>query len=131
MTVIHFYSRENFSATIDLKVLPTLPLVKIRKLLKLMLSEPNRNTEAIMATEAWLTEEVSKAKNDWMEAREKYQENFRTTDLYGFLIPEAQQKKINQPLISSVKKARSNFERTQKIRFSFQKIQNKERKNYA
>ena len=127
MTAIHFYARENFSATIDLEMLPTLPLVKIRKLLKLMLSKPSRNAEAITITETWLAAEVAKAKDVWTEASKDYQNNYRATYPDGSAIPEARQKIINQPLISAVKKAKANFERTQKMQFIFQEIKNKEK----
>lgn len=127
MTAIHFYARENFNATIDLEMLPTLPLVKIRKLLKLVLSEPSRNAEAITITEAWLAAEVAKAKDVWTEASKDYQNNYQATYPDGSAIPEAQQRKINQPLISAVKKTKANFERTQKMQFIFQEIQNKEK----
>lgn len=99
--------------------MPVLPLIKIRKLFKLMLSEPNRNTEAIMTTEAWLAAVVAKTKNTWMETSKSYSD--------GCVIPEAQQKKINKPLILALKKAKAKFERASKIQVLFQKLKNKEK----
>lgn len=125
-SMVYFRSK-NFGATIDLDMMPVLPLIKIRKLFKLMLSEPNRNTEAITTTEAWLAAVVAKTKSTWMETSKSYKENRRTTYSDGCVIPEAQQKKINKPLIVALKKAKAKFERASKIQVLFQKLKNKEK----
>lgn len=54
----------DFNATIDLDMLPKLPLFKIRKLFCLLLSESRRNAETIPITEKWLSEAVIKAKSE-------------------------------------------------------------------
>jgi hypothetical protein len=127
-TMIHFQAHGGaFQATMILEAIPVLTLFKIRKLFKLILSDPQRNAEAIQAITSYLPREATEARDVWHKASKDYQNNYRATYLNGSAIPEARQKKINRPLILAVKKAKANFERTQKIQFIFQEIQNKEK----
>lgn len=75
-TTIHFQC-ENARFEIYLDKITGLPAPNIRKLFKLMLSEPWNNQAAIDTVEAFLPEQVEKTKEDWREASIDFNNGWR------------------------------------------------------
>lgn len=118
---------DKFYATVELNMLPTLPIKNLRKLFKLMWSRSYENTEAIQKTEDYLSEAVADAKTEWQKTSADYQNKWIFIDCHGYTIPKAKQQKINRPLIMAVKHAKANYNRLVKIQFIFQETKNKEK----
>lgn len=125
MTVEFAYG--DFHAVVTLENIPLLPLHKIRKLFQLLLTEHfSGNSEAVETVELWLPQAIEKARNEWRQTSKNYADCCHTTDSHGYPPSKKQQARLDRPLISAMKKAKSDFERIQKIRLIFQEIKNKE-----
>lgn len=75
-TTIHFQC-ETARFEIYLDKITGLPAPNIRKLFKLMLSEPWNNQTAIDTVEAFLPEQVEKTKEDWRQASVDFNNGWR------------------------------------------------------
>lgn len=75
-TTIHFQC-ETARFEIYLDKITGLPAPNIRKLFKLMLSEPWNNQAAIDTVEAFLPEQVEKTKEDWRQASVDFNNGWR------------------------------------------------------
>lgn len=75
-TTIHFQC-ETARFEIYLDKITRLPAPNIRKLFKLMLSEPWNNQTAIDTVEAFLPEQVEKTKEDWRQASVDFNNGWR------------------------------------------------------
>lgn len=75
-TNIHFQC-ETARFEIYLDKITGLPAPNIRKLFKLMLSEPWNNRAAIDTVEAFLPEQVEKTKEDWRQASVDFNNGWR------------------------------------------------------
>lgn len=75
-TTIHFQC-ETARFEIYLDKITGLPAPNIRKLFKLMLSEPWNNRAAIDTVEAFLPEQVEKTKEDWRQASIDFNNGWR------------------------------------------------------
>lgn len=75
-TTIHFQC-ETARFEIYLDKITGLPAPNIRKLFKLMLSEPWNNQTAIDTVEAFLPEQVEKTKEDWRQASIDFNNGWR------------------------------------------------------
>lgn len=75
-TTIHFQC-ETARFEIYLDKITGLPAPNIRKLFKLMLSEPWNNQTAIDTVEAFLPEQVEKTKGDWRQASVDFNNGWR------------------------------------------------------
>lgn len=75
-TTIHFQC-ETARFEIYLDKITGLPAPNIRKLFKLMLSEPWNNQAAIDTVEAFLPEQVEKTKEDWRQASIDFNNGWR------------------------------------------------------
>lgn len=75
-TTIHFqYETARFEIYLD--KITELPAPNIRKLFKLMLSEPWNNQAAIDTVEVFLPEQVEKTKEDWRQASVDFNNGWR------------------------------------------------------
>lgn len=75
-TTIHFQC-ETARFEIYLDKITGMPAPSIRKLFKLMLSEPWNNRAAIDTVEAFLPEQVEKTKEDWRQASVDFNNGWR------------------------------------------------------
>lgn len=75
-TTIHFQC-ETARFEIYLDKITGIPAPNIRKLFKLMLSEPWNNQAAIDTVEAFLPEQVEKTKEDWRQASVDFNNGWR------------------------------------------------------
>lgn len=75
-TTIHFQC-ETARFEIYLDKITGMPAPNIRKLFKLMLSEPWNNRAAIDTVEAFLPEQVEKTKEDWRQASIDFNNGWR------------------------------------------------------
>lgn len=105
-----------------------LPISKLRKLFKLMLSEPWNNEEAITATELFLPDAVERSKEAWKQASLDYQHGWRLVEK-----PTRKQTKEekqadaairanNAALVRAVKKTKATHERWVKINETYNQV---------
>lgn len=113
--LIHFQAGD-FRADVYLDRLIDLPVTNIRKLFKLMLSEPCSNREAIEATTAYLDAAVHASNDAWGEASKEFVHGWRKVDNPKSRHPAVVEKlKNNKRLTRTVKAAKARYERWVKI----------------
>lgn len=120
---------DTFILTLIPSAFETLPIVKLRKIFKLLFLHAYENADSIPAIENVLAKITQDAKLEFAIASKEFQNNFRTTDSKGYFLSKEQQEKINRPLVSLVKKAKAPYDRAAKIQTIF--IQLKEKYNYG
>lgn len=104
-----------YEATIVLERLPDLPLVNIRKLFKLMVSD-YRNDEARVVLEQYMEEAVAATKEAWRIASLEYTNGWK-------LNPSAnKEKRANKTLTVRLKAAKAAHTRAAKIQTLYQTL---------
>ena len=108
---------DTFHADIYMDRLIDLPVTNIRKLFKLMLSEPCSNREAIEATTAYLDAAVHASNDAWGEASKEFVHGWRKVDNPKSRHPAVVETlKNNNRLTRKVKAAKARHERWVKIK---------------
>lgn len=135
MTIIYFRCG-SAEFQIDLEQLPELPLTNIRKLFRFLLAPTEHNDDAVQKVAVWLPEAIAKAKLEWGMVTTEYTNNWRNIDQFvrelSYALSPAERRKavthqrqINRMLISSLKYAKSDYERLIKIQTIFNETKEK------
>ncbi len=104
--------------------LPDLPLSNIRKIFKLMLSEPWSNEDAIHRMPDNIAQELKEAKAKWHEASVAYHDGWRIVDKPKSRTPSnVEILNENKRLTTALKKAKAHFDRWQKIQIIWEEAQ--------
>lgn len=111
-----------FVLTLIPSAFETLPIVKLRKIFKPLFLHDYENANSIPAVEKVLTEITESAKLEWHIASDEYRNKFRSTDSNGYFLTKEQQEKINRPLMTTVKKAKAQYDRAVKIQTTFNQL---------
>lgn len=121
MTTIHFESGD-FGTTIALDMLPTLPVSNVRKILKILFSDPRQNREAIGTITEWIPDAVAGAKNAYGHAVALYKDGWRVVPKGYRSVGATEQRKKNRQLAEAVKLARIAYVQLSKFRSLFQEV---------
>lgn len=124
MTTIHFES-DNFGTTVILELIPGLPVRNIRKILKLMRSNPQQNREAIQTVTNYLPDAVSDAKNTYGYAVSLYKDGWRAVPKGYRSVGATEQRRKNRKLVETVKLARIAYAQLTKFQSIFNEIKEK------
>lgn len=105
-----------YSAYIILEELPNLATTKIRKLFKLMFSDPDENREAIDAISIWLSRSIPDAKAVWALASQQFTNGWRKVKNQRSRRPEViKQLQINNQLTDAMKSAKAKYDQLVKL----------------
>lgn len=109
-----------FHAEIDSEGLPSLPVRNVRKLFKLLTSDPSSdNSEAIQTITDWLPGAVSDAKNTWGYTVALYKDGWRAVKKGSRKDKDVEQRERNHALADSVKFAKADYDAVAKLQSIF------------
>ena len=101
--------------------LENMPIVKIKKVFSILLTEWWRNETAITNIQPYIADLVFRTKSDWSEQSIKYQQEYKCTR-FDWHLTKTQKRNIeakNKRLLQAVKSAKTKHERALKIQDAF------------
>ena len=123
--LVRIQNDDKFEMTFNTDFLNLLPLTKIKNIFKIMLRYSYKNTDAITTISRYISDELVKTKAAYTEACTEYHDRYRCIDTRGYMAPANVTSKLNKPLVSKVKSAKSDYERIVKINKYFCEFERK------
>lgn len=119
---------EDFRLTTDTDHLPELPLVKSKKLFRMICSAPELNADALAVLPQWLEDYVQTTKEKWRLESINYQLCYIAPQFIAAASSKERQriKAQNAKLLRAVKKAKAAHERAVKMQSNFNEFYRKE-----